>query len=109
MSLIKWKRKQVSDQKESISGDVDDFIYLLLTLKKIPNKDFTKSPNKIPIPHSLQTSPEFSRSCLIIDDRPKPNSQKLTVEFADKKNQIFRHTHLENPQTLQAQIRLQII
>ncbi|XP_023746524.1 uncharacterized protein LOC111894663 [Lactuca sativa] len=85
MSLIKWKRKQVSDQKESISGDVDDFIYLLLTLKKIPNKDFTKSPNKIPIPHSLQTSPEFSRSCLIIDDRPKPNSQKLTVEFADKK------------------------
>ncbi|KVI12188.1 ribosomal L1 domain-containing protein 1-like [Cynara cardunculus var. scolymus] len=85
ISLLKWKKKQMSDQKNPISGDVDDFIYLLLTLKKIPHKDFTTSPKKIPLLHSLHTSPESSPSCLIIDDRPKPNSQKLTFEYADKK------------------------
>ncbi|KAI3801198.1 hypothetical protein L1987_29302 [Smallanthus sonchifolius] len=84
-SLLKWKKKQISDQKPPISGDVDDFIYLLLTLKKIPHKDFTKSPKKITFPHSLSTSPESCRSCLIIDDRPKPNSQKLTFDFVDQK------------------------
>ncbi|KAL4571842.1 hypothetical protein LXL04_018607 [Taraxacum kok-saghyz] len=85
ISLLKWKKKQIADQKEPISGNVDDFFYLLLTLKKIPHKDFTKAPKKIPLPHSLHPPPEFLRSCLIIDDRPKPNSQKLTFEYADKK------------------------
>nr|XP_043620199.1 ribosomal L1 domain-containing protein 1-like [Erigeron canadensis] len=80
--LLKWKKTQITDQKTS---NPDDFIYLLLTLKKIPHKDFTKSPKAIHIPHSLHTSPESCRSCLIIDDRPKPNSQKLTFEFTDKK------------------------
>ncbi|KAK1420633.1 hypothetical protein QVD17_22384 [Tagetes erecta] len=85
ISLLKWKKKQISDQESPISGDIDDHIYLLLTLKKIPQKDFTKTPKKITLPHSLITSPETSRSCLIIDDRPKPNSQKLTFDFTDKK------------------------
>ncbi|KAD3068446.1 hypothetical protein R6Q59_017540 [Mikania micrantha] len=85
ISLLKWKKKQISDQKSPISGDIDDHIYLLLTLNKIPHQNFTKTPNKITFPHSLRTSPESCRSCLIIDDRPKPNSQKLTFDFADKK------------------------
>lgn len=84
ISLLKWKKNQISDQTLPINSG-DDFIYLLLTLKKIPNKDFTKTPFKIPLPHSLFNSPESYRSCLIIDDRPKPTSQKLTFEFADKK------------------------
>ncbi|XP_076896768.1 uncharacterized protein LOC143549867 [Bidens hawaiensis] len=85
ISLLKWKKKQISDQKTPISGDIDDFIYLLLTLKKVPNKDFTKTPKRITFPHSLHASLESCRSCLIIDDRPKPTSQKLTFDFADKK------------------------
>ncbi|XP_071689283.1 uncharacterized protein [Rutidosis leptorrhynchoides] len=85
ISLLKWKAQQISDQKTPISDYVDNYIYLILTLNKIPQKEFTKNPNKIPIPHSLHTSPEYCRSCLIIDDRPKPNNQKLTFEYADKK------------------------
>ncbi|KAJ0759326.1 putative ribosomal protein L1 [Helianthus annuus] len=85
ISLLKWKKKQISDQNPPLSGDTDDHIYLLLTLNKIPNQDFTKTPKKITFPHSLHPSPESCRSCLIIDDRPKPSSQKLTFDFADKK------------------------
>lgn len=89
-ALLKWKKLQntytqnpqlLLDQPQSD----DDFIYLLLTLKKIPPKDRT-TPYKIPLLHPLQESLSSSELCLIIDDRPKSNPKfKLTSEAAKKK------------------------
>ncbi|GAB4828487.1 hypothetical protein Ancab_039325 [Ancistrocladus abbreviatus] len=45
----------------------DEFLYLVLTLKKIPPKGRT-NPYKIPLPHPLH-SPHESKLCLFIDDR----------------------------------------
>ncbi|KAL3502894.1 hypothetical protein ACH5RR_037343 [Cinchona calisaya] len=77
IALQKWKEALSSSQKPQLLPD-DDFIYLSLTLKKIPLKPRT-NPFKIPLPNPLSDS--NSELCLIIDDRPKSN---LTSETAKK-------------------------
>lgn len=76
-ALQKWKEAQSASQKPQLLPE-DDFIYLNLTLKKIPPKPRT-NPFKIPLPKPL-FDPN-SELCLIIDDRPKSN---LTSEAAKK-------------------------
>ncbi|XP_044502732.1 ribosomal L1 domain-containing protein 1-like [Mangifera indica] len=81
-ALLKWKNSKSQTQKPQLL-EKDDFIYLILTLKKIPQNCRT-NPYKIPLPHSLirqedDNPPEF---CLIIDDRPKSS---LTKDAALKK------------------------
>ncbi|KAI3750625.1 hypothetical protein L2E82_21320 [Cichorium intybus] len=84
-ALIKWKNTQ-SDSHNPQLLPQDDFIYLILTLKKIPQKGgingVRTNPNKIPLPHPLISATSFSELCLIIDDRPKSN---LTSQIAKKK------------------------
>lgn len=69
-ALLKWKKLQQSNNTQLFPVQ-EDFIYLLLTLKKIPPKSLS-NPLKIPLPHSLHSS--LSELCLIIDDRRKSNS-----------------------------------
>ncbi|KAI3687733.1 hypothetical protein L1987_81435 [Smallanthus sonchifolius] len=76
-ALLKWKSKQTDSHTSQLLPQ-DDFIYLILTLKKIPQKGVRTNPNKIPLPHPI-ISPEL---CLIIYDRPKSN---LSSESAKKK------------------------
>ncbi|MCD7457333.1 hypothetical protein HAX54_034883 [Datura stramonium] len=101
-ALLKWKKLQakkshdiqtlysLSDEEaEEEDEEVDDnFIYLQLTLKKVPPKELTK-PHKITLPHPLFHPLEsFTNICLIIDDRPKKphNSKtKLDVETVQKR------------------------
>ncbi|XP_057957730.1 uncharacterized protein LOC131150788 [Malania oleifera] len=78
-ALVKWNSSKSKNEKPQLL-DEDHFVYLVLTLKKIPSKVPT-NPFKIPIPHPLHT-PSTSELCLIIDDRPKSN---LTAEAAKKK------------------------
>ncbi|KAL4557690.1 hypothetical protein LXL04_035877 [Taraxacum kok-saghyz] len=84
-ALIKWKNTQ-SDSSNPQLLPQDDFIYLILTLKKIPQKGgvagVRTNPNKIPLPHPLISATSFSELCLIVDDRPK---SKLTSQIAKKK------------------------
>ncbi|CAN4090378.1 unnamed protein product [Withania somnifera] len=91
-ALLKWKKlqsKKIHQEEEDEEQEVDDnFIYLQLTLNKIPPKQLT-TPHKITLPHPLSHPLEsFSNICLIIHDKPKkPHNSKtnLDVETVQKK------------------------
>ncbi|KAF3619193.1 putative pentatricopeptide repeat-containing protein-like [Capsicum annuum] len=76
-ALLKWKDSKSKIQKPQLLPQ-DDFIYLNLTLKKIPPKPRTNA-YRIPFPHPLHDA--SAELCLIIDDRP---NSKLTSEAAKK-------------------------
>ncbi|XP_018481031.1 uncharacterized protein LOC108852039 [Raphanus sativus] len=77
-ALLKWRTEKSKTEKPQLL-EQDEFVYLIVTLKKIPQTNRTK-PHLIPLPHPLiDSSPEL---CLIIDDRPKSG---LTKEDARKK------------------------
>ncbi|KAH0928317.1 hypothetical protein HID58_014044, partial [Brassica napus] len=84
-ALLKWRSEKSKTEKPQLL-EQDEFIYLIVTLKKIPQTNRTK-PHRIPLPHPLINTSEDSSSsspelCLIIDDRPKSG---LTKEDAKKK------------------------
>ncbi|XP_013631297.1 PREDICTED: putative ribosome biogenesis protein C8F11.04 isoform X1 [Brassica oleracea var. oleracea] len=82
-ALLKWRSEKSKTEKPQLL-EQDEFIYLIVTLKKIPQTNRTK-PHRIPLPHPLINTEEDSSSpelCLIIDDRPKSG---LTKEDAKKK------------------------
>ncbi|XP_044493374.1 ribosomal L1 domain-containing protein 1-like [Mangifera indica] len=81
-ALLKWKNSKSQTKKPQLL-EQDEFINLILTLKKIPQKSRT-NPHKIPLPHSLirQEDDNPPELCLIIDDRPKST---LTKDAALKK------------------------
>ncbi|WOH04384.1 hypothetical protein DCAR_0623793 [Daucus carota subsp. sativus] len=79
-SLLQWKQAQKSSQKPQLLAQ-EQYFYLVLTLKNIPQKSTGTNPHKIPLPHPLI---QGSQICLIIDDRPK---SKLTKKAAKKKVQ----------------------
>ncbi|KAJ1404745.1 Ribosomal protein L1, 3-layer alpha/beta-sandwich [Sesbania bispinosa] len=81
-SLLKWRKSQSETQKPKLFDQDEEFVYLVLTLKKIPQKGRV-NPHKIPLPHSL-LSP-FSEQLLILDDRP--NKARITKPQAQKKIQ----------------------
>ncbi|XP_060185483.1 uncharacterized protein LOC132614951 [Lycium barbarum] len=85
-ALLKWKKLQSNktqnpqsyqeDEEETQLVD-DNFIYLQLTLKKIPPKELT-NPHKITLCHPIST---FSNICLIINDNPKkPHNSKSNLD-----------------------------
>ncbi|OIW05319.1 hypothetical protein TanjilG_28784 [Lupinus angustifolius] len=84
-SLLKWRNSQPQTQKSKLLDQDDEFIYLTLTLKKVPPKGRV-NPHKVPLPHSLTS--EFSERCLIIDDRPKSNLTKADAEKKIKSESI---------------------
>ncbi|XP_062105764.1 uncharacterized protein LOC133817299 [Humulus lupulus] len=77
-ALLKWKISKSDVQKPQLL-DEDEFVYLILTLKKIPAKDRVNA-YKVPLAHSLYS--ESSELCLIIDDGSKSG---LTKDDAVKK------------------------
>ncbi|KAG8382623.1 hypothetical protein BUALT_Bualt05G0096700 [Buddleja alternifolia] len=92
-ALLKWKKKiqsqsnQIVEEEEiAEEEDVDDFIYLSVTLKKIPQKDLTLTPHKIPLPHSLHSQDSsLLNLCLIVDGK------RITSEAAQK---ILKSQHI---------------
>lgn len=78
-SLLRWRNSKLQSQKPKLFDLGDEFVYLVLTLKKIPSKS-SVNPHKILLPNSLTS--EFSENCLIIDDRRKSG---VTKEDAHKK------------------------
>ncbi|KAG2325515.1 hypothetical protein Bca52824_008243 [Brassica carinata] len=85
-ALLKWRAEKSKTEKPQLL-EQDEFIYLIVTLKKIPQTNRTK-PHRIPLPHPLITTEEEEDSssppelCLIIDDRAKSG---LTKEDARRK------------------------
>ncbi|XP_068643237.1 uncharacterized protein [Aristolochia californica] len=83
-ALLKWIKAQAKHQKAQLL-EHDEFIYLVLSLKKIPANSRT-NPSKIPLPHPLHPLDGSKEICLIINDsRRGPNP--LTSEDAKKKIQ----------------------
>ncbi|KAF5731327.1 ribosomal L1 domain-containing protein 1-like [Tripterygium wilfordii] len=78
-ALIKWRDSKLKTLKPQLL-EHDEFVFLILTLKKIPQKGRINA-HKIPLPHPL-TEPITSELCLIIDDRSK---SYLTKESAQNK------------------------
>ncbi|KAK9094554.1 hypothetical protein Scep_026023 [Stephania cephalantha] len=79
-ALLKWIKSKAKNQKAQLL-DHDEFLYLILTLKKIPQKGRV-NPHKIPLPHPLHEPHTHHQLCLIIDDRSK---SALTSDAAKKK------------------------
>ncbi|GAU28631.1 hypothetical protein TSUD_55750 [Trifolium subterraneum] len=82
-SLLKWRKSKQQTEKPKLFDEDEEFVYLILTLKKIPHNSRV-NPHKIPIPHSLLSS--SSEQCLIIDDRANKPA-RLTKDEAQKKIQ----------------------
>jgi len=51
-ALLKWRSSQSKTQKPKLFDEDEEFVYLIVTLKKIPSKSRV-NPYKIPLPHSL--------------------------------------------------------
>ncbi|WJX68172.1 hypothetical protein P8452_52568 [Trifolium repens] len=82
-SLLKWRKSKLQTEKPKLFDEDEEFVYLILTLKKIPHNSRV-NPHKIPIPHSLLSS--SSEQCLIVDDRANKQA-RLTKDEAQKKIQ----------------------
>ncbi|KAI3457071.1 hypothetical protein Pfo_013734 [Paulownia fortunei] len=75
-ALLKYKAAQSANEKLQLLPE-DDYIYLNLTLKKIPSNPRT-NPFRILVSHPILDS--SSHLCLIIDDRPQsptPPSEQI--------------------------------
>ncbi|CAL1400028.1 unnamed protein product [Linum trigynum] len=82
-ALQAWRATKLKTQKAQLL-EQDEFMYVVISLKKIPEKGVGRvKPYKVSLPHRL-TNPEDGSSelCLIIDDRHKSG---LTKESAKKK------------------------
>ncbi|XP_065857021.1 uncharacterized protein [Euphorbia lathyris] len=84
-ALLKWRAAKSETQKPQLL-EHDEFVYLILTLKKIPQKGVSRiNAHKISLPNPLINPPNDNcELCLIIDDRPKSG---LNKDAAKKKIQ----------------------
>ncbi|OAY60957.1 ribosomal L1 domain-containing protein 1 [Manihot esculenta] len=80
-ALLKWRAAKSKIQKPQLL-EHDEFVYLILTLKKIPQKGVSRiNAHKIPLPNPLiNPQNDNSELCLIIDDRPKSGLTKDAVK-----------------------------
>lgn len=81
-SLLKWVKAQPKYQKPQLL-EHDDFLYMIVTLKKIPGKERI-NPYKIRIPNTLIPLDGSQEICLIINDGEKRASQ-VSSQFAKSK------------------------
>ncbi|GMI99339.1 hypothetical protein like AT3G58660 [Hibiscus trionum] len=79
-ALLKWRDSQSHLQKLQLLEE-DELLYLIVSLKKIPQNRV--NPIKVPLPHPLiDPSSDSAELCMFIDDRPKSG---LTKDAASKK------------------------
>ncbi|XP_009378307.2 ribosomal L1 domain-containing protein 1 [Pyrus x bretschneideri] len=83
-ALIKWRNDKLQTQNPDLL-ESDEFAYLVLTLKKIPQKGRVNA-YKIPIPNPVHS--QLSEVCLIYDDGPKSDLNKDSIEKKIKAENI---------------------
>ncbi|GLJ48803.1 hypothetical protein SUGI_1029160 [Cryptomeria japonica] len=81
-ALMKWVKSQPKYQKPQLL-EHDEFLYMIVTLKKIPAKERT-NPYKIRMPNPLFSLDGSQEICLIINDGEKRTS-RVSSEFAKAK------------------------
>ncbi|XP_042487677.1 putative ribosome biogenesis protein C8F11.04 [Macadamia integrifolia] len=92
-ALLKWNESKKKKLEKAQLLEQEDFLYLILTLKKIPANGRT-NPYKIPLSHPLHSTEE--ELCLIMYDCSK---NRLTSEAAKKKIPISKVLKLSKLKT----------
>lgn len=89
-ALLRWRKKLHSQSDHEIARpeeddeveeeeEGDDFVYLSITLNKVPPKGLTLAPHRIPLRHSLLSEDHsIPNICLIVDGK------RITYETAHK-------------------------
>lgn len=78
-ALIKWKKKSLLDENAANEEEADDFIYLSVTLKKVPPRKLSATPHRIPLRRPLLAKDYSTLDiCLIVDGK------RITAESAQK-------------------------
>ncbi|XP_051144162.1 putative ribosome biogenesis protein C8F11.04 [Andrographis paniculata] len=84
-ALLKWKTKvqkqphNESGHEESEDEERDDFVYLSITLKRVPPTELTRVPHRIPLRHSIfPEDHSILNVCLIVDGK------RITAEVANR-------------------------
>lgn len=86
-ALLQWKQSKSKDHKPQLL-EQDEFVYLILTLKKIPQNSRVNA-HKILLPETLiNPTEDSSELCLIIDDRSKSGLTKDDVAKKIKSENI---------------------
>ncbi|KAM7264025.1 hypothetical protein ACFE04_001708 [Oxalis oulophora] len=85
-ALFQWKAKQSETEKPQLL-EHDDFFYLSVSLKKIPQS--RTNPDKIKLPYQImRPGSDNSEICLIIDDRERAKLSKDDVKKKIKAENI---------------------
>lgn len=82
-ALLKWKKKSLLSLSHNENGadeeETDDFIYLSVTLKKVPPRNLTLAPHRILLRRPILSEDYSSLNiCLIVDGK------RITAESARK-------------------------
>ncbi|XP_057775199.1 uncharacterized protein LOC130994183 [Salvia miltiorrhiza] len=77
-ALLKWKKKSLLSH-DAIEEEADDFIYLSVTLKKVPPRNLSVTPHRILLRRPLLSQDLSTLNiCLIVDGK------RITAESAQK-------------------------
>ncbi|KAL2927718.1 Ribosomal L1 domain-containing protein 1 [Bienertia sinuspersici] len=91
-ALLKWKSSKSETQKLKLLP-TDEFIYLVLTLNKIPAKNRTNA-HKITLPNPLYT-PESSELCLFVHDNISKAAKQKVEEQGIPVSKVIKHSKLK--------------
>ncbi|XP_010672302.2 uncharacterized protein LOC104888891 [Beta vulgaris subsp. vulgaris] len=91
-ALLKWKSSNSSSQKTQLLP-TDEFLYLVLTLNKIPAKPRTNA-HKIPLPNPLFT-PETSEFCLFVHDSLSQSAKQKVSELSLPISKVIKLSKLK--------------
>lgn len=91
-ALLKWKSSQTQSQKPQLLP-CDEFLYLILTLNKIPSKSRTNA-HKIPLPNPLYT-PETSEFCLFVHDSVSQVAKQKVLEGGVPVSKVIKLSKLK--------------
>ncbi|XVE83387.1 hypothetical protein DITRI_Ditri16bG0085100 [Diplodiscus trichospermus] len=89
-ALLKRRYSQSQAQKRQLL-EQDELLYLIVNLKKIPQKPHVNS-HKVPLPYPLiDFSTNTAKLCMFIDDRPKSSLTKDTRSKKIKSKNILHY------------------
>ncbi|KAL9233164.1 hypothetical protein vseg_008194 [Gypsophila vaccaria] len=91
-ALLKWKSGKSAGENPKIMPS-DEFMYLVVTLIKIPDKSCVNAHN-IPLPHPLYT-PQNSETCLFVADNTSNLSKSKVEEEQLPVNQVLKLSKLK--------------
>ncbi|KNA24314.1 hypothetical protein SOVF_016710 [Spinacia oleracea] len=91
-ALLKWKSANTDSQKSQLLPS-DEFLYLVLTLNKIPPKNRTNA-HKIALPNAIYT-PETAEFCLFVHDSVSKTAKQKVEEGGVPVSKVIKLSKLK--------------